>query len=395
MDDDEEDRSYDSNEDQEIVQNQTVQASVALGMTDQTKVLVTGGAGYLGSHIVYYLLEKGVSVKVTVRDITETARYEHLKLLDNPKHSRLQFAEAKLTDKECWKNIMHDCHAVIHVASPTPFKAPKQELEVIYPAVEGTLAILHAAVELGIRRVVMTSSFSAVKGGKYKLTYNEEAWGDPENVTSIEKSKIFSERAAWYFQKEKADKLDLTVICPGFLLGPCLQKHFDFSSGLFFKKFMDGRVTSLLKMHVPVCDVRDAALVHVQALWNSNSVNNRYICVQGSHWFESFSTILSREFETNGFAFPSKIISAFPLKLIAFFDSGVRTMLPFYGKEIFFSNEKLKKDFSFNFRGFEETLIDMAKDFIEKKFIDRVKAKTNHDEESDYKLPELAETKKE
>lgn len=113
----------------------------------------------------------------------------------------------------------------------------------------------------------MTSCFSAIKGGKYKLTYNEDAWGEPENVTAIEKSKIFAERAAWYFQKENSDKIDLTVICPGFLLGPCIQKHYDFSSGLFFKKFMDGRVTSLLKMHVPVCDVRDAALAHVQALW--------------------------------------------------------------------------------------------------------------------------------
>lgn len=215
-------------------------------------------------------------------------------------------------------------------------------MEVIFPAVEGTLAILHAAKDLGIKRIVLTSSIVAMRGGKYKLTYNEDSWGEPENITGIEKSKIFSERAAWFFCKENLDDIQLTVINPGFLLGPCLQNHYEFSSGLFFKKFMDGRVNSLLKMHVPIVDVRDCALAHVKALWNPKTIGHRYICVEGSHWFESFSGILSREFAPDGFEFPSKTISKFPLKLISFFDSGVKTMLPFYGKEIYYSNEKVK-----------------------------------------------------
>lgn len=334
-------------------------------------------------------------MKVSVSDLADEARYSHLYALGS--RDRLDIVEGKLTDKDCWKDILAGCDAVIHVASPTPFKAPKQELEVIYPAVEGTLAILHAAEQLGIRRVVITSCFTAIKGGKYKLTYNEDAWGEPENITSIEKSKIFAERAAWYFEKENREKIDLTVLCPGFLLGPCIQKRYDFASGLFFKKFMDGRITSLLKMHVPIVDVRDAALAHVMALWNAQSIGQRYICVQGSYWFENFSSTLSRDFDTNGFTFPSRVISAFPLKLISFFDSGVRAMLPFYGKEIFFSNEKIKKDFKFNFKAFDETLGDMARDFIDKRFIDRVKEKQVQDEDNDteYKLPDLADAAKE
>jgi len=105
-----------------------------------------------------------------------------------------------------------------------------------------------------------------MRGGKYKLTYNEDSWGEPENITGIEKSKIFSERSAWFFSKENRQDIQLTVVNPGFLLGPCLQNHYEFSSGLFLKKFMDGRVSSLLKMHVPVVDVRDAALAHVKLL---------------------------------------------------------------------------------------------------------------------------------
>ena len=78
---------------------------------------------------------------------------------------------------------------------------------------------------------------------------------------------------------------------------------------------------------------------------------------------------MSREFETEGFQFPTKTISAFPLKLISFFDSGVKTMLPFYGKEIYFSNERIKDELQLVFRSFDETLIDMCMDFKAKKFI--------------------------
>ena len=380
----EEDEEVFTDEEEESVEKDVVSIQgIALGTGASTKIFVSGGNGYLGSHIVFYLLQSGVSVRVSVRDLADEKRYAHLKSL--PNSERLEIVEGKLTDKEVWKSIMQGCHAIVHTASPTPFKAPKQELEVIYPAVEGTLSILHAAEALGIRRVVITSCFSAVKGGKYQLTYNEESWGEPENVTSIEKSKIFAERAAWHFQKENLDKIDLTVICPGFLLGPCIQKHYDFSSGQFFKKFMDGRVTSLLQMHVPLCDVRDAAMVHMKALWNPAAINNRYICVEGSHWFEEFSKVLALEFQAvnDDFTFPSNVISAFPLKLIAFFDSGVKTMLPFYGKEIFCNTEKHHNDFKFHFRPFDETIVEMGKDFIDKKFTDRVKCKQSRDEDPD------------
>lgn len=364
------------------IDNNENNINIGIPINPNTKILVTGGNGYLGSHIVFYLLEKGVSVKVSVHDISNEKSYGHLKKLPNAE-GRLEIVEAELTDKDIWKSVCQGCDAIIHTASPNPFKAPKQELEVIYPAVEGTLAILHSAKDLGIKRVVMTSSIAAVKGGLRKLTYNEDCWGNPDNITGIEKSKIFAERCAWYFTKENPDVIQLTVINPGFMLGPCLQEHYEFSSGLFFKKFMDGRVTSLLKMHVPMVDVRDAALSHVQALWTPATIQKRYICVEGSHWFESFSSILSREFSPIGFKFPNKTISGFPLRLIAFFDSGVKTMLPFYGKEIYFNNERIKNDLQFIFRNFDETLIDMGNCFLKKKFITKVSPAQHDDIDED------------
>lgn len=360
---------------------------VGLGTGDTTKILVTGGNGYLGSHIVKQLLEKGVSVRVSVSNLNEKARYYHLLSLDGA--DRLEIVEAKLTDRNCWNKVVNGCAAIVHTASPTPHKAPKQELDVIFPAVEGTLALLKAAEELGVRRVVMTSCFTAVKGGKYKFSYTEDNWGEPENISSVEKSKIFAERAAWFFQKQNPKKIELTTICPGYLLGPCLQNHCEFSSGLFFKKWTSGQVSSILKYQIPLCDVRNAAAVHVQALWNPTSVKQRYLCVQDTHWFEDLNAVLKKNFVAENFEFPEKVISSLSVKFIAFFDSMVATMIPFYSKEIEFSSEKLMRDFTFEFRDVSQTLVDMGLCFIEKGFYqDGPCIKVNETAQDDSVFPE-------
>lgn len=387
-----------SSQDSEEETNQEV------GKDEKTKVLVTGGAGYLGSYIVKELLERGMSVKVSVQDLADEKRYSHLKLFEG--QERLEIVEGKLTNRECWKNILEGCQAVIHTASPNPFKAPKQELEVIYPAVEGTLNILMAAAALGIKRVIMTSCYSAVRGSKWILDYKEDHWGEPNNVTCVDKSKIFAERSAWYFTNENKGKIDLTTICPGFLIGPCLQKHFDFASGQFFKKFMDGRVNSLLDIYIPFVDVRDAAKLHIQALWNEASRNQRYLCVNSTVPYTDLSNVLSRLFKGKDafFRFPTDTIPALPLKLIALFDSNVQTLLPFYGKSkvCAFSKTKLENDFKgFKFETFENSLKEMGVNFIKKGFVDRVQEKTekdfkNEEEDEDVanlQVPDLCERK--
>jgi len=366
MDHDEEDESNSVSENESAEEESKSGHKIELGTGETTKILVTGGNGYLGSHIVKQLLEKGVSVRVSVSDINDKSRYYHLLSLDGAE--RVEIVEAKLTDRNCWQDVVQGCSAIVHTASPTPHKAPKQELDVIFPAVEGTLAILKAAEAVGVRRVVMTSCFTSVKGGKYKFSYTEDNWGEPDNIGSVEKSKIFAERAAWFFQKKNSKRIELTTICPGYLLGPCLQNHTDFSSGLFFKKWTSGQVSSLLKYQIPVCDVRNAASVHVQALWNPTAVNQRYLCVQGTHWFEDLNAVIKKNFIAENFEFPEKVISSFSIKVIALFDTLVSTMIPFYSKEIEFSSDKLKRDFNFVFQDLNETLIDMGVCFIEKGF---------------------------
>ena len=84
----------------------------------KTPIVVTGATGFLGQNIVKLLLEKGYTVKATVRYLAIKERYEHLRLL--PGSERLVFAEAELVDPAVWDKVFEGVDYVIHVASPDP-----------------------------------------------------------------------------------------------------------------------------------------------------------------------------------------------------------------------------------------------------------------------------------
>ncbi|MFK5121452.1 NAD-dependent epimerase/dehydratase family protein, partial [Klebsiella pneumoniae] len=69
---------------------------------------------------------------------------------------------------------------VLHVASPFPPAGVTNEDDIIVPARDGTLRVLRAARDAGVRRVVVTSSFAAVGyGAEPRDLYTEDDWTDP------------------------------------------------------------------------------------------------------------------------------------------------------------------------------------------------------------------------
>jgi len=135
-------------------------------------VLVTGASGFLASHIIKQLLDEGYRVRGTVRSLNDEKKCAPLKeLVANPKHA-LELCEADLMNEDSWKLAVADCTYVIHVASPVPNYVPKDENEVIKPAVNGTLFVLKACVHESptskVKRVVLTSSVAAIAGDEFQ-----------------------------------------------------------------------------------------------------------------------------------------------------------------------------------------------------------------------------------
>ena len=150
----------------------------------------------------------------------------------------------------------------------------------IRPAVEGTLAVLKAALKHKVKRVVVTSSLSAIvmkNDLNVKEVYDENDWSDLEACSAYDKSKTMAERAAWEFLYSipEADRFELVCINPVFILGPALVPPE--SSTLAVKHLMEGKFPFLPKVMLVLVDIRECAMAHLKALTIPEARNKRFI----------------------------------------------------------------------------------------------------------------------
>ncbi|MEO7349298.1 MAG: NAD-dependent epimerase/dehydratase family protein [Terrimesophilobacter sp.] len=238
------------------------------------KVLVTGGSGFVAVHCILALLREGYLVRTTVRSLSREADVRAMLAKGGvTAGDRLEFCVADLESDAGWADAAADCTYVLHVASPFPGRAPKDENELIIPSRDGALRVMRAARDAGVRRVVLTSSFAAVGYGTEVSAqpYTEKDWTDPTaKVSAYVKSKTISERAAWAFiEAEGAEKegapLELAVVNPVIILGPALGRDTSTSVSLV-TRLLHGGAPALPNLSFGIVDVRDVADLHLLAM---------------------------------------------------------------------------------------------------------------------------------
>ncbi|KAK6261013.1 hypothetical protein SCA6_015487 [Theobroma cacao] len=287
-------------------------------MNEAEKVVcVTGASGYVASWLVKLLLQRGYTVKATVRDpihfyiknaMSEHAtddpkKTEHLLSLDGAKQ-RLHLFKAELVDEGCFDSVVDGCQGVFHTASPVFISAADPQAEIIDPAVKGTLNVLKSCAKVpSIKRVVITSSLASVIYNGKPLTPDvvvDETWfSDPrlseENKEWYTLSKTLAEEAAWRFAKENG--IDLVSINPGLVLGPLLQPALN-SSPLVILHLAKGEHIFPTSSYYRVVDVRDVAYAHIQA-FEVPSASGRYCLVERVIQFPEVQKILCEIYPTN------------------------------------------------------------------------------------------------
>jgi len=125
-------------------------------MENKETVLVTGGSGFIGSHCIIQLAAEGYNVKATVRDLSRTNKLNQILLNGLEKHEgktdlSVDWKVANLSSDKGWDEAVKGCDYVLHVASPIGMQLPKNEDEMVKPAVEGTLRVLNAASKQGLK----------------------------------------------------------------------------------------------------------------------------------------------------------------------------------------------------------------------------------------------------
>ena len=244
-----------------------------------SRVLVTGGSGYLGTQLIAALLRDGRQVRATVRSLDSEADVRTAVRRGAVGDAGLEVVAAGLTADEGWAAAAAGCEEVHHVASP--MAQPDNPDEVIVPAREGTLRVLRAARDAGARRVVLTSSFAAVGySPKPDAEYTEADWTDPDmpGLPPYPRSKAIAERTAWDFIEREGGDTELVVVNPTFILGPTLTTHAR-SSLQLVKAMLDGTMPVVRRQRFGVADVRDVADLHIRAMAAPEAAGQRYLAL--------------------------------------------------------------------------------------------------------------------
>ncbi|MFI5841561.1 NAD-dependent epimerase/dehydratase family protein [Catenuloplanes sp. NPDC051500] len=243
---------------------------------DNTETLVTGGSGYLAAHLIAALLRDGRRVRTTVRSAGREADVRAAVRRGGADDAGLTVVVADLLHDDGWPAALDGCAEVHHVASPIPATQPADPDDLIVPAREGTLRVLRAARDAGVRRTVLTSSFAAVGySPKAVPDFTEDDWTDPDTpgLAPYPRSKAIAERAAW-----EVDGVELAVVNPTFMLGPTLTTTLG-SSLQLITALRDGTMPVVPRARFGIVDVRDVADLHLRVMAAPEAAGRRFLAV--------------------------------------------------------------------------------------------------------------------
>ncbi|KAJ0078125.1 hypothetical protein Patl1_36652 [Pistacia atlantica] len=246
-------------------------------MTEPSKeaVCVTGANGFIGSWLVQTLLTTGyTTIHATIYPGSDPS---HLFTLQAASKANLKVFEADILDDVAVSRAVEGCTGVFHVASPCTLEDPQDpQKELVLPAVQGTLNVLEAAKKFKARRMVLTSSISALvpnPGWPQDKVFDETSWTDLDYCKSRQKwypvSKTLAEKVAWEFAEKNG--IDVVAIHPA----TCLDTQ---------------------EYHwLGAVHVKDVAKAQV-LLFESPAASGRYLCTNGIYQFGEFAERVSKLF---------------------------------------------------------------------------------------------------
>jgi len=332
-------------------------------------ILVTGGSGFVGGHVILQLLEAGHDVRTTLRSLAkeqavrDTLAHAGAKNLD-----RLGFVAADLNQDEGWAQAVTGCDYVQHVASPFPLAQPKDENDLIRPAVDGTLRVLRAARDAGVKRVVLTSSFAAIGygHGDQAAAYTEADWTNVDGpaVQPYMKSKTLAERAAWDFIEREGNGLELAVVNPVGIFGPVLNE--DLSTSIeIIKRMLEGGLPGAPRLYFGVVDVRDVAGMQIKAMTAPEAKGERFLAVAGDPVsIYDMSVILQQGMGEKAAKAKLRQVPDWLMWIMALFNPLAREAGPRLGIRAAASNAKARELLGWQFRSNEEAIVASGESLI-------------------------------
>ena len=223
--------------------------------------LVTGAAGFLGSHIARKLVQRGERVRILLR---KTSRTLNIKDIDAER------VYGDILDIDSVKEALKGCDTLYHVAGlVSSKKADYKKLEDIN--VKGTVNVLSAALEAGVKKAVYTSTVAAIGVDPGGGIADEETPFTLEHMgIQYVNTKYYAEKEAMKFYEKG---LPLVIVNPSVVIGP---RDIHLSSTGFILWYCKKKFPGYMDGGVNFVDVEDVAEGHILAA-EKGKVGERYI----------------------------------------------------------------------------------------------------------------------
>merc|ERR1711915_58887 len=211
---------------------------------------------------------------------------------------RLELFQIDLLDYGSIETAINGSVGVFHLASPCIVEEVKNpQAQLLDPAVKGTMHVLQAAQKAKVKRLVLTSSISAIipsPNWPADLPKDENCWTDldycKENGIWYPASKTLAEKSAWDFAKETG--LDVVVINPGTVMGPILPPAINASMAMFLQ-LLQGGTEGCQNFYMGCVHVKDVAEGHI-LLYETPSASGRHLCVEATNHWSDFAEMVAK-----------------------------------------------------------------------------------------------------
>jgi dihydroflavonol-4-reductase len=328
-------------------------------------VLVTGGTGYLAGWVIAGLVERGFTVRTTVRDTTRAPRIRAAvsEQVGAERASTVEVVAADLLGDEGWEEAMSGIEHVVHTASPLGF-TPGQDL--IRIAREGTERVLRVAARVGVSRAVVTSSGVTAIRPHETTPATEAEWAEPSGLRAREynDSKIIAEREAWSVAAETG--LELAAVLPTFMQGPMLGAPNREGSVEVIRRTLTGGVPAIPRVGWDVVDVRDIATLHILAMTDPRAAGERFLGSGEWLWWTDIARILREQLPDDARKVPTRRMPDTVVKLLGLVNSQMAGLRLDLGKEVTVDSTKARTVLGWQSRPGEQTIVDTARALIEK-----------------------------
>ena len=238
-------------------------------------ILVTGGTGIVGAHLLLKCVKQNTKVVATYRREESLKKIETLFESISPNHPKdfktIQWIKAPLNDLTLLNNAFKNIDYVYHCAAKVTLADSKAE-KLMKSNAEGTANIVNASIKHKIKKLVYVSSIAAIGAEKYITTVDEDSsWNSDQNHTAYAYSKYGAELEVWRGSKEG---LNVVIVNPGIILAGELWER---STASLFRDVAKG-IRFYPTGSAAVVAVEDVVNV-LMKLMESDVLNERFILV--------------------------------------------------------------------------------------------------------------------